>query len=465
MKSRTIGWPALCLCALLAPVPGWADFYSAVAASEKKDFANAFELYRELAELGHSESQEMLAVMYVNGEGVKRDNVLGYAWAAIAMENGGGEAAKGIIAQLEPYMTAATRQRVAEVQAKFGKAAIQERLLPTPFVPGSSIANPCRMRAAANPEDFYPADARSKDISGTVVVEATVAPDGRARDPRVWYSLPAKTFDVAGRQLAMHNQYAPPRVNGVAVSCVVRFRVKFDVYGPGDGGTAEQKRVLVDARAKAETGDPVSQLMYGLVLEMRADMNKDKDDPMSWIVKAAQGGLASAQYVVGMRALTAVGQGTEKDDRKGLFWLQLAADAGQSEAQASLANYLLRNNPDAGAFDKALALLEKSAASGNRDGKFHLAALLATAPDAARRNPAHSLELLEQVASEVDFDPTYLEVRAAAHAMLGKFAEAQADQKGALAKAKKLGWDLTDVQVRLASYAASRPWTGNLFAY
>ena len=53
--------------------------------------------------------------MYVNGEGVKRDNVLGYAWAAIAQENGGGEAAAGIIAQLEPHLNAAARGRVAEV--------------------------------------------------------------------------------------------------------------------------------------------------------------------------------------------------------------------------------------------------------------------------------------------------------------------------------------------------------------
>ena len=34
-----------------------------------------------------------------------------------------------------------------------------------------------------------------------------------------------------------------------------------------------------------------------------------------------------------------------------------------------------------------------------------------------------------------------------------------------LQKAKKLGWDLTDPQARLASYAASKPWTGNFFEY
>jgi TonB family protein len=463
--TRMIDWRALLFCAVLAPAPAFADLYAAKAADAKQDYARAFELYRELAELGHRESQEMLAGMYVNGEGVKRDNVLGYAWAVIAMENGGGEAAMNIITQLEPYMSAGARNRVADVRARFGKAALQERLLPILHVPGTPVANPCLMRSAANPDYFYPVQEKLKRISGTVVVEATVASDGRARNPRVWYSMPAKSFDVAGRRLAMHNKYTPPRVNGVAVSCMVRFKIRFQASGPGDGGSSEQKHVLADARAKAEAGDPLSQLTYGLVLEMRVDMNTEKEDPMSWIVKAAQSGLASAQYLVGMRALSGAGQGTEKDDSKGLFWLQLAADAGQSEAEASLANYLLRNRPDAGAFDKALGLLEKSAASGNRDGRFHLAALLATAPDAAQRDPKRSLELLDQVAGEMNFDPTFFEVRAAAHAMLGEFLEAQADQKDALLKAKRLGWDLKDPQARMANYTASKPWTGNLFAY
>src|SRR6185295_14256446 len=89
--------------AILAPIPAWADLYSAMAAAEKQDYAGAFEQFRELAEMGHPVAQENLAVMYVNGEGVKRDNVLGYAWAAISLENGGGDGAKSIVAQLEPH--------------------------------------------------------------------------------------------------------------------------------------------------------------------------------------------------------------------------------------------------------------------------------------------------------------------------------------------------------------------------
>jgi len=448
-------------------VPGFAraDLYSAAAAYEKQDFVRSFELYRELAELGQREAQENLAAMYVGGEGVKRDNVLGYAWATIAKESGGGVAVQSIIDQLDAHLTPAARARVAEVQAKFGKAALQERLLPNPYVPGSTVANPCRMRSAANPDDFYPFEAKQQGISGTVVVEATVAPDGHARSARVWYSLPARVFDEAGRRLALRNGYSAPRVNGVAVACTVRFKVRFYVGGPGDGGTADQKKTLAEAREKAVAGDPRAQLLYGLLLELRSDMNTENEMPISWFVKAAQGGNPTAQYLVGMQTLSGAGQGTEKDDSKGLFWLQLAANASQADAQTSLANYLLRKKTDAEALGKAQDLLEKAVSSGHRDGKFFLAALLSTGPDPARRDPKRALDLLDELKNDFDFAPTYFEIRAATQAMLGDFVTAQADQKAALQLARKLGWDLTDAQARLSAYASSKAWTGNLFAY
>jgi TonB family protein len=442
-----------------------ADLYAASAALEAKDYARAFELFRELAELGHAESQEMIAAMYVNGEGVKRDNVLGYAWAALALENGGGEAARGIVAQLEPHLNATARARIAEVQAQFGKAALQARLLPTAAgTPALPSASTCTMKASANPDTFFPPEAWRRGISGSVLVEVAVAPDGRARNARVRYSLPGGVFEEAGRRVALSNVYTPALVDGVATPCTIRFKVRFLVKG-GGGADAELKRTLEEFKEKARAGDPKSQLIYGLLLEMRADLNDEKENSLDWFVKAAQGGVASAQYLIGMHTLSAVGQGAAKDDSKGLIWLRKAVDAGQSDAQTALANYLLRTGKDPAAFGEAQDLLEKAAATGNRDGKFYLAAVLATGPDAVRRNPARTLDLLEQVKGDLDFDPTFFEVRAAAKAQLGDFQGAQKDQKVALLKARNFGWDLKDQNARLAVYEQSKPWTGNLFAY
>ena len=500
MKSLFLA-AMLAFIAMLASPVARADLYAAEAAAKAKDFARAFELFRELAELGNTYAQENIAVMYVNGEGVTRDNVLGYAWAVMAKEGGGGEAASGIVAQLEPHLNAAARARVAELQSRFGKAALQERLLPKSYIPGTVGKRPCGIRGPADPDDFvtdgpkregisnsilvtavlpridraesgggnpkafYPVEAKRQRISGSVLVEAMVAPDGLARNVRASYSLPAGVFDEAARRVAMITAFTAPVENGVTVACTIRFKVSFSIRDVDKvEESPEQQKVLSDTRVKAEAGDPRSQLNYGLLLEMRSELDVDQLRSMEWFLKAAQGGLPTAQYLVGRQLLSDAEARLEANDSKGMAWLQMAADASQAEAQTLLANNLLRKNRGDPA-GKAQDLLDKAAASGHRDGKFHLAGLLATGSDAARRDPRRALELLEQLKVELDFDPAFFEVRAAAHAMLGDFAEAREDQTMALRKAKKLGWNTQELQARQASYAASKTWTGDLFAY
>ena len=459
MTSKAQRVCVLAVIAILMPLTSRADLYSAAEAFEAKEFERAFELYRELAELGQPEAQENLAVMYVNGEGVKRNNVLGYAWAALAVENGRGEAAQEIVNQIEPHLSATARDRVAEIHANYGKAALEERLLPQ-VTPGVVNAKSCKVRTVADPANYFPPDAKRQMISGVVLVEVTVAPDGRARNVHAWYSLPSGLFDEAGRRVALDNTYEPPKENGVAVACTMRFRVKFSIGGGIGAETPEQEKILAEFRTKAEDGDPRSQLTYALLLEVRPESHY-QEPFTNWTLKAAQGGIPAAQYLVGMQCLSSA---REKNQAKGLIWLRMAADAGQTNAQAALAYYLLRTNSGED-FGKAQDLLEKAAASSHPEGKFRLAAMLAAAPEASRRDPKRALELLAQVNDELDSDPTFFEIRAAAKAMMGEYAEAQKDQKLALQKARKLGWDLTVPQARLASYADSKPWAGNFFVY
>jgi TonB family protein len=471
-------WLRVHACMLLAasmPLTALADLYGADEAYRKQDFPRSFELYRELAELGQLLAQENLAAMYVGGEGVKRDNVLGYAWAVIAKENGGSAAMQNIITQLEPHMTPAARTRVAALQAQFGMAALQERLLLTPKslaeLGSSTSPTACKMRTPVNPDDYYPEEAKRDGISGSADVDVEVAPDGRARNVRVLYSLPARWFDAAGMRVALDSSYTAPTVNGRRVPCRIRFRVKFSSLRGGGSSTAvetpEQQKARAEVREKAAAGDPRSQLNYGLLLDTRSGLNVDNELASTWFLKAAQAGIPTAQYLVGRQLLFT--PTPEKSVAKGLAWLQRAADAGQSDAQAVLANYLLRQDPSAENFSKAQALLEKSAASGNPDGKYHYAALLAAGPDAAQRDPQQALALIQEVMSEVMSEvklyPTSFEIRAAAQAMLGDFAGAQETQTRALKMARKMSWDTKDQEARLASYAASKPWTGDLFAY
>ena len=457
---RIIGWRALLLCVVLAPLPASADLYQAAAAVEKQDLARAFELYRELAEMGQPVAQENLAVMYVNGEGVKRDNVLGYAWAVMAVENGSGDVAKGIVEQLTPYLNDAARARVAELQAKFGKEALEKTLLPLRRNPADHPELPeCRIVQVANPDHYYPNDARQRGVMGDTLVELLIFGDGHAHDPRSSHSYPPDVFSAAGRNVSLHNRATPKLVNGVAVPCSIKIKVKFSIR-TADWFTTKDELIdqIAPIREKANRGDPIAQLAYAIVIENRSDLAGKDDLPLWWYLKAAQAGIPAAQQIVGVQLLPA-------EEAKGLFWLNKAAAAGNPEAQLGLANYYMRKLPDSAALAAAVDWFRKAVEGGSRDARFYFAALLATGPDAALRDPTRALDLIEQAKSDYGTNPIWFEIRAAAWAMSGDFVKAQKEQDAAVRAAKKLGWNTAPQQGRLADYIAKKSWSGDLFAF
>src|SRR5215831_6184225 len=194
------GWRSAMISAagLLLAITARADLYSAQQSYEQKDYPKAFEQFRELAELGNLEAQQSIAVMYVNGEGIKRDNIQGYAWASIAIENGGGEPALGIVSQLDPHMTPKARAQVDEIRAQFGNEALKKALLPN-ILSNANFADrePCHMTKPNR--GTYPVEAEQKGVQGEAYVEFTVMPDGRARNPRVVYAVPAGYFEEVSR--------------------------------------------------------------------------------------------------------------------------------------------------------------------------------------------------------------------------------------------------------------------------
>jgi len=297
---RTKTWAAALLLGLTSAPAAFADLYTAAAAVEKQDFARAFELYREVAEMGRLEGQENLAVSYVNGEGVKRDNVLGFAWAQIARENGGGEEMQKIIDAIQPHLTEAAKLRVAELQAKFGKVALQKSLLPVRRVARGNADPDCRFAIPANPDNYYPEGAIHGGVSGSVYLDFTVSPDGRAHHPRVLYGIPAIVFDEAGKAVVRASTFKPKMQDGVAVPCTMRIKVKFLVrpgHKPLEGGDIDDK--IAALKANAERADPKSELIYGLVLVGRPELSSETDRAGDWFLRAAQAGIAPAQFLVG----------------------------------------------------------------------------------------------------------------------------------------------------------------------
>jgi TPR repeat protein len=435
-----------------------ADLYQASAAVAKQDLPRAFELYRELAELGHPLAQEMLAAMYVNGEGVKRDNVLGYAWAKLALENGGGgESARSIVEQIEPHLKEAARARIADLHARFGTEALRRSLLPREAVPEPTVAGKtaCKMISPADPAKFYPPEAYEKKVAGTVVIDARVLPDGSARLPRVLYSFPPGAFDAPARAVALSSGYKPVIENGVAVPCTIRFRVKFTHHGAAEQFTDEASmQLLARLRSEAVAGDSNSQLLYALIMTVRPAPDPEPSTTSRWLLRSAQAGVPAAQYLVGERLMT--GGEWARDEAKAARWLEMAGSRGNGDASTALATYLLRPAHDAAMREKGFTWMQRAAEARHFEGRLFFAALLASWPDASKRDPVRALALLDELGKEFEYDPLSFEIRAAALAAQGKFKEAIAAQKRAVSKARARDWEVGKQQLRLDAYQQGR---------
>jgi TonB family protein len=463
---RTLKFIAALAALTALAAPAQADLYAARKAVADKDFAGAFTQFLELARLGQVEAQENVAIAYVNGEGVARDNILGLAWAEIAAENGSPNV-QNIIEQLKPHVTPKAQQRIDAVYAEASPAALNKRLLPVVKPPGKQplAETGCAFAKPANPDDYYPQGGIKDSISGNVIVDFTVQPDGRAHSAHVVQATTPVLFDEAARAVVMNSTFTVKHENGVAVPCDMRIKVKFVSFGRVDAPAIPRdiEEKLPATRKLAEGGDPQAQLLYVLVLLKYPEIKSDDVPTMPWTLSAAQAGLADAQYQVGTCALH--GMSVEKDAVKGAAWLALAAKAGHPLAQVSLADYLVTSRTDSSLDAEVLALLEGAVKSGYYGARYQLAALLATASNASLRDPRRALALISDVMPVVNYDPAPHEVRAAAYAWLGDFDAAAREQKVALARASKLGWDSTPLEARLALYKAGKTWTGNLLQY
>jgi len=453
---------ALSAAFLLAASAARADLYAAKAAYQKQDYVKAFELFHELAELGLTVAQSTVAAMYVQGEGVKRDNRMGYAWARVAQANGEHEVSDAIVAQLEPHVDEAARQRARDLMSKFGPDALQRTLLPDPAAQVPKRADrDCAFKTYAVPN--FPPAAVSAGENGFVLVEVAVMPDGRAHDPQLWFAQPDHRFDEAARQYFRRSSFtfhSQDRTRSCRMLSFAQFFIPpKEVVG--------SRRELDRMKKQANDGDPHAQMLYGFMLFARPELNVDKEKPVNWYVKAAQAGIPAAQFLTGLELER---RNAPSERAKGQFWMNEAAKRGSPDAKLSLAHQILQGPSDAAGIRRAQELLESAVSGGDLgqsyggDAGLYLAALLAAGPEGASLDPARALSMIDHIEAEMAGSPTVEEIRAAGSAALGNFDDACKAQRTALGMAKTLGWDTAAQQARLDAYTHKQPWRGNFFA-
>lgn len=464
-RLRAAGLLILAAAALM-PVAR-ADLYSASREYQQKDYPRALADFLALAQLGQPQAQLNVAVMYLEGQGVAQSDIHAYAWATLAAASGSQEARK--MADEVRRRLAPGSERVASwITAPYTPGALSERLMPVD-IPASpeAAAQQRRWMKECTPVDLYswvyPEDAMQKGVQGSVFVAFTLMPDGTARIPRVILGVPANVFGEATRESILHDGFARLPPGSAPVQCVSFYRF---IRSPGQPTLSDYPRLrgYVDAtRQRANGGDAEAQLMYGILLAGLPQLRQSGAAALPWFLRAAQAGLPVAQFEVGYSLLRGIG--CQPDAAKALAWLHMAADQNEPNAEVTLAMGAIRGSPGFGDMAQARDWLERAAAQNNHDGELYLAAMLAAAADPRVRDPQGALELLQKGFQDADDDPTPFEIRAAAQAGQGQFADAQASEKKAMRRAHALRWDLSPLAARLAAYQAGKPWYGDLLNY
>jgi TPR repeat protein len=443
-----------------------ADLLAAQAAYRKGDFTAAFEEFHDLAQLGQPTAQFNLAVMYARGEGIPKSDGDAYAWAEIAADNHHPQAPM-LAGKIRRYLAPDLERRAEQVRNYYSAPALADRLMPMGLPDDEDDA--ARSRCLSYPEKRVRYPLRQLFDSGPglfrqagVFVAFTLMPDGSTQNWRVLYAIPREGFDDAARSASIKIR-SEPAPNGLPLDCTAFYLFIADNSGVIASDDRHVHAFAAKTLKQAQNGDPLAQLHYAMMIQGVDGLGLPRKEAIAWFLKSAQSGSPEAQFVLGYCLLKGVGVLT--DQSKALFWLRKAASNDEPEAKAVLAAYALRDQSDPESIERATSWLTSAVDHNSQDGILYYSALLATASDAARRDPERCLQLLGRIQKQFAEDPRALEIRAAAEADLGRFADAIKDEQTAINMGRALGWNIAPLAERRSSYEIGKAWSGDLIGW
>lgn len=497
MRSDFLFRRLVCLVAVVAaampfaPAPSSAaEFAEGMKAYESSDFAAARAVFLDLAELGDGPSQYNLGVMALKGEGVPEDRAEAAGWLLVARENGHDptpRALDGLLSKLEPR----EREAAERIVFRFGRAALAGTVLPAPDRGSLEMRAPKLLESTPATDLLDTRELRA----GLAVVEGVIGSDGRLRDAEVVFAAeapqpgPAGTFSWrtnpsrrdSARALAdgalravLHHRYEPARLHGETVPVNFRFTLRVtqvmshDVFDPlyresrialgvpragrpavsfdfGDRQPLVDDRLGQRLLAAARRGEPRAQLAVEV---LRLTDREGVSPPGDHVLAAAQAGLPEAQLMLGT-ALARAGQSA-----RALPWLERASRAGLPSARVRYGLALLESG--GAPPEKVHDLLSRASEDDDPYSARHAMEALACSRTPGLRDPQAALAAAQRARLDDD-DPLNLAALAAAQASAGDRAGAARSQRDAIARAKRLGWSVDEMEQRLAGYEAGRP--------
>ncbi|WP_400769732.1 hypothetical protein [Methylosinus sporium] len=233
----------------------------------------------------------------------------------------------------------------------------------------------------ASAKDAAPKDASSKDAAShepSAPAPATVSAAEPAKAPAAAprpIGLPALAPGGSGVGSFAPNPQAPaPGRFGAQI--VDPMPVGAIGTPAANAPAAPRQDVFGVIKEIAAAGDASAQYELGLrYSEGRGGAPRDPKIAFQWFEKAAEKGLAPAQYRLG--SIYEKGMGVERDYAKALSWYKRAADAGNARAMHNLAVLHAGGGDGKPDYDQAALWFRKAAEYGVRDSQFNLAILYA----------------------------------------------------------------------------------------
>ena len=282
----------------------YADFDDAVAAYQNGDYETAYKELKPLAVQGLMQAQYGLGLMYVNGEGVPKDDEQAIYWYTKAAEQGDVDAQFGLwliyadpdaepqdIGQAVYWLTKAAEQGDSRAQSSLEAACHWSYV-------GQEYATAFKAcQSLAEQGDDY-----AQYLVGEMHWNGLGTPQDYDQAVYLYTQSAEQGYDSAQRRLDR----------------LLEFQQTIDLAEQGD--VDAQKRLGADyLRGNTPAPQDYKQAVY-------------------WYTKAAEQGASSAQYNLG--GLYAEGKDTPIDNEKAIYWWSNAAEQGHYGAKAKLEKLL-----------------------------------------------------------------------------------------------------------------------------
>ena len=204
-----------------------------------QDHVEAIAWYRRAAEQGLATAQHRLGVMYYDGVGVPQDYIESHMWLNLAASQLTGQARERAVAVRDALAEVMTPADLSEAQRRarawHATQSVQMRSGVADSVAsaggvyrsGAGIVNP-RLLREVKPQ--YTDEARDAKITGTVVMEVVVLPDGTVGDVKITRSLdPVFGLDETAVEAARQWLFEPATRFGEPVAILVSVALDFNL--------------------------------------------------------------------------------------------------------------------------------------------------------------------------------------------------------------------------------------------